>query len=303
MVELDTIATEQQNISSTRIDSVSTLELVQIMNSEDQKVALAVQALLPSIAKAIDIIAAQLQQGGRLFYIGSGTSGRLGILDAAECPPTYSTPPDLVQGIIAGGHEAIFRAKEGAEDSAELGITDIKSHHITVRDIVVGLSASGRTPYVVGALTYAKKQGAAAIAVVCSPDSPAGACADIELCARTGPEVITGSTRLKAGTAQKMILNMLSTGAMIKLGKVYGNLMVDVKASNQKLKARAQHIVMKAAGCTAETADAALASCQGSAKTAIVMIRLHISADKAAALLAKSHGYIAKALQEEYYGL
>ncbi len=298
MIELDTLATEQQNTASQAIDAVSTLDMIRIINAEDAKVAIAINAIAPAIAQAVDLIAAHLHDGGRLFYIGSGTSGRLGILDAVECPPTYSTDPELVQGLIAGGYHAIFRAREGAEDSPQNGEADLKAHHITAKDVVVGLSASGRTPYVIGALAYAQSVGAATIAVDCSPHSSIAAHAQIDLCALVGPEVITGSTRMKAGTAQKMILNMLSTGTMVKLGKVYGNLMVDVKSSNKKLEERARRIVMTATGCTRTTAIQALEQSQGHAKTAIVMIKNHLSAADAAAALQNADGYLRQALQQ-----
>lgn len=298
MIELDTLATEQQNTASQAIDAVSTLDMIRIINAEDAKVAIAINAIATAIAQAVDLIAAHLHDGGRLFYIGSGTSGRLGILDAVECPPTYSTDPELVQGLIAGGYHAIFRAREGAEDSPQNGEADLKAHHITTKDVVVGLSASGRTPYVIGALAYAQSVGAATIAVDCSPHSSIAAHAQIDLCALVGPEVITGSTRMKAGTAQKMILNMLSTGTMVKLGKVYGNLMVDVKSSNKKLEERARRIVMTATGCTRTTAIQALEQSQGHAKTAIVMIKNHLSAADAAAALQNADGYLRQALQQ-----
>lgn len=301
MIDLTMLATEQRNAASTHIDSVSTLDMVRIMNDEDQKVALAVKTMLPQIANAIDVITARLRRGGRLFYIGSGTSGRLGILDAVECPPTYSTEPELVQGLIAGGYDAIFKAKEGAEDSEDSGRADLLAHCLCANDVVAGLSASGRTPYVIGGLTYAKSCGAATLAINCSPNSPIGRCANIDICVPVGPEVVTGSTRLKAGTAQKMILNMLSTGVMIKLGKVYGNLMVDVKSSNQKLAERARRIVMSATGCTRTEAIHALAACDGKAKPAIVMILLGVSAEESSARLAQAHGYVAKALKEASY--
>lgn len=302
MIELDKLATEQRNPKSAQIDTVSTLELVQIINSEDQKVAPAVGAIAPAIAQAIDVITERLRRGGRLFYVGSGTSGRLGILDAVECPPTYSTDPAMIQGLIAGGYGAIFQAKEGAEDSETAGKEDLAHHFITEPDVVVGLSASGRTPYVCGALMQARSCGAATIAIDCSPNSRIGALADIDLCALVGPEVVTGSTRMKAGTAQKMILNMLSTGAMIKLGKVYGNLMVDVKSSNQKLTERARHIVMTVTDCTPRRADMALTACKGNAKTAIVMLLRGCSADDANKLLQQAKGYVSQALQEELHG-
>ncbi|MBS5582469.1 MAG: N-acetylmuramic acid 6-phosphate etherase [Megasphaera sp.] len=297
MIELSLLATEKRNTRSIHIDSVSTLDMVRIINEEDKGVAAAVESILPDVAKAIDAITERIRQGGRLFYMGSGTSGRLGILDAVECPPTYSTDPDLVQGIIAGGYEAIFKAREGAEDSPELGASDLAAKNLTALDAVVGLSASGRTPYVVGGLTYAREKGALTISVDASPDSLIAACSDIDICAIVGAEVITGSTRMKAGTAQKMILNMISTGTMIRLGKVYGNLMVDVKCSNKKLEERARHIVMEATGCNRDDAIKTLGQSQGNAKTAIVMILLSIPAEEAKKRLDDAHGYVANALQ------
>lgn len=299
MTELEKLATEQRNPNSAHIDTVSTEEMVRIINEEDKKVAAAITAITPQIAQAIEVITERLRQGGRLFYVGSGTSGRLGILDASECPPTYGTAPALVQGIIAGGYNAVFQSKEGAEDSEDDGHADLARHFITPQDVVVGLSASGRTPYVAGALHYAQNRGAATIAIDCSPSSRIGAIADIDLCAVVGPEVITGSTRMKAGTAQKMILNMLSTGAMIKLGKVYSNLMVDVKSSNHKLAERARRIVMTTTGCTERQADAALTACNGSAKLAIVMTLRQCTIEEARQVLDQAQGYVSKALQEE----
>ena len=297
MIELTTLATEQGNERTALIDTMSTLDMVRLINREDAAVADAVGAASPSIAAAIDVIAGRLKKGGRLFYIGSGTSGRLGILDAVECPPTYSTAPSLVQGLIAGGKDAVFTAKEGAEDVREAGRADLAAKALSPKDVVVGLSASGRTPYVAGVLAYAKAVGAAAIAVDCSPGAAIARHADIDICVPVGPEVITGSTRMKAGTAQKMVLNMLSTGAMIRLGKVYGNLMVDVKASNEKLRQRACRIVMQVAGCTAAEAQKALSQCGGSAKTAIVMVKRGLSAEAAKARLDEAGGYLRKALE------
>lgn len=296
MIELENLNTERRNEYSRQIDAVSTLKMVQIINAEDQKVAAAVGQILPQIAAAVDLIAERLHGGGRLFYLGSGTSGRLGILDAVECPPTYSTDPNLVQGLIAGGREAVFLAREGAEDSPAGGEADLKERGLTAQDVVVGLSASGRTPYVLGALQYAAVQGAATISVCCSTNAPVARLAQIDLCVLPGPEVITGSTRMKAGTAQKMILNMLSTGAMIKLGKVYGNLMVDVKASNEKLQERACRIVMEATGCNRAAAKSALQKTGGRAKEAVVVVVLGVSAAEAAKRLQKEQGYLARVL-------
>lgn len=298
MIHLETLSTEKRNPHSEHIDEVSTLEMMRIINEEDHAIADAVKQILPQIAAAVDCIAAKLQAGGRLFYMGSGTSGRLGILDAVECPPTYRTDPEQIQGLIAGGYEAIFRAKEGAEDSEDLGRNDLIDKNLCSKDIVVGLSASGRTPYVAGGLKYAASIGAATIAVDCSARSHISQYAQIDLCALVGPEVITGSTRMKAGTAQKMILNMLSTGTMIRLGKVYGNLMVDVKSSNAKLQERARHIVMDASGCSRQTAIDALAQTGGRAKPAILMVLLGISAAMADERLQHCQGHITCAIKE-----
>ncbi len=281
MLELDKIATEQRNERSKNIDQVSTLEMVTIINEEDKKVPEAIEQILPQIANAIDCIAQHFKQGGRLFYIGSGTSGRLGILDAAECPPTYSTAPEMIQGIMAGGYEAVFQAQEGAEDSEQLAKEDLSAKKITDKDVVVGLTASGRTPYVLGGLKYALSCGAATIAIVCTDRAETAAFAQIQLTALVGPEVVTGSTRMKAGTAQKLILNMLSTGAMIKLGKVYGNLMIDVKSSNKKLEERARRIVMTAANCNREHAEIALKQAGGKVRLAIFMLLSGLQADEA----------------------
>ena len=297
MIDLKKLATEQRNGKTKNIDMATTQELVQIMNDEDHKVADAIRKILPQVAAAVDVIAHHLRRGGRLFYVGSGTSGRLGILDAAECPPTFSTSPELVQGILAGGEDAVFRAKEGVEDHPELGAQDLAARSATNKDVVVGISASGRTPYVVGALAYAREKiGAATIAVCCSPDSDVSRKADIVLCALVGPEVITGSTRMKAGTAEKMILNMLSTGAMVRMGKVYGNLMVDVKSANEKLQERALQIVMAVAECDRKKATRALTATKGNAKEACLVAVLNISPEEARQHLAATNGVLGKAL-------
>lgn len=296
MIHLEKLITESRNTSTKNIDKVSTLELVKIINEEDKKVALAIEQALPQIAAAIDKITDSLKSGGRLFYIGAGTSGRIGILDASECPPTYGTDPNLVQGLIAGGIEAIFRSQEGAEDSFDLGAADLKEKNLNDKDVVVGLAASGRTPYVLGGLDFAKSNGAATIGVTCNPDSPLAETAAISIIAAVGPEVITGSTRMKAGTAQKMILNMLSTGAMIHLGKVYGNLMIDVKASNKKLEERACHIVQEATGCSRSDAQAALSKSKGQAKLAIFMVLSRLSIETSQKILEENKGFLAQAL-------
>ena len=238
MVELQKIATEQRNPNTVNIDTLSTLDMVKLINQEDHRVAEAVALVTDKIAEAVDVIAARLSTGGRLIYCGAGTSGRLGILDAVECPPTYSTDPETVQALMAGGYGVIFKAVEGAEDSKELGVTDMQSIGFSAKDVLVGIAASGRTPYVLGCMEYARELGAPTVAVTCCPGSTLDRFADIGIAPAPGPEVVTGSTRMKSGTAQKMVLNMLSTGAMIKLGKVYGNLMVDVKPSNEKLVRR-----------------------------------------------------------------
>lgn len=297
MVELQKIATEQRNPNTTHIDTLSTLEMVRLINQEDQKVALAVAQVAPEIARAIDVITRQLSQGGRLFYAGCGTSGRLGILDAVECPPTYSTDPELVQAIIAGGYPAIFRAVEGAEDDFDLGRRDLQERGFASQDVLVGLAASGRTPYVLGAMGYARELGAAVIAVTCCPGSEVDQMADIGIAPTPGPEVITGSTRMKSGTAQKMVLNMLSTGTMIKLGKVYGNLMVDVKPSNEKLIRRCVTIVREAVGCEEDQAVSALEACGYRPKVAIVMLLKKTDAEQARGLLEQAQGRIARVVE------
>lgn len=269
MLNLEKLSTEARNPASSRIDKLDTLSMMRVMNDEDQKTALAVKAILPDIARAVDVIAPRLKIGGRLFYMGSGTSGRLGILDAVECPPTYSTDPDLVQGLIAGGKEAIFRAREGAEDSLDKGADDIISHDLSAKDVLVGITASGRTPYVLGGMEEARRRGAFVIGLACSKEPDIACTADLMLICLPGPEVVTGSTRMKAGTVTKMILNMLSTGTMIRLGKVRGNLMIDVKATNEKLKERATRIVMTVTGMDRAAAEKALRESDGRARLAV----------------------------------
>lgn len=269
MLNLEKLSTEARNPASSRIDKLDTLSMMRVMNDEDQKTALAVKAILPDIARAVDVIAARLKTGGRLFYMGSGTSGRLGILDAVECPPTYSTDPDLVQGLIAGGKEAIFRAREGAEDSLDKGADDIISHDLSAKDVLVGITASGRTPYVLGGMEEARRRGAFVIGLACSKEPDIACTADLMLICLPGPEVVTGSTRMKAGIVTKMILNMLSTGTMIRLGKVRGNLMIDVKATNEKLKERATRIVMTVTGMDRAAAEKALRESDGRARLAV----------------------------------
>ena len=286
MVRLDKLPTEQRNPNTGCIDRLPTLEMVRLINDEDKKVAFAVERELPRIAEAVDAIYEALKAGGRLIYCGCGTSGRLGILDAVECPPTYSTEPDMVQGVIAGGESALFKAVEGAEDSFEGGREDMEAAGLRKSDILVGIAASGRTPYVLGAMAYAKELGCVTVAVTCNKRS------------EMNEEVITGSTRMKSGTAQKMVLNMLSTGAMIRLGKVYGNLMVDVKPTNEKLVRRAISIAATAAEVTEDEARDALEQCGYSAKTAIIMLVKGLTADEAAKRLDENGGIVARALEE-----
>lgn len=296
-MDLSRLTTERRNPASAHIDSCTTLEMVTIMQQEDSKIASAIEKILPEIARVIDATSQRLENGGRLFYLGAGTSGRLGILDASECPPTYGTDPELVQGLIAGGIPAIFRAQEGAEDNPGLAVHDLKEHGFSAKDVLVGIAASGRTPYVIGGLKYARELGALTIALACSEHAEIAALADIALTPVTGPEVVTGSTRMKAGTAQKLVLNMLSTGTMIKLGKVYGNLMVDVKASNKKLEERAIRIVMEGSGCERTEAEKALKGADGHAKLAILMVVAGVSAGEGKALLERTSGHLAAAIR------
>ena len=293
MEQISKIKTEQRNAGTVDIDRVSTLELVRLMNAEDQKVAVAVEQVLPKIAEAVDLIYRQMCQGGRLIYCGSGTSGRLGVLDAAECPPTFGADPNMVMAVIAGGPIAMTTAVEGAEDLREEGEKSLREIGFQAKDVLVGIAASGRTPYVLGAMQYARSLGAGVVGVTCCPGSEVDVEADIGISPQPGPEVITGSTRLKSGTAQTLVLNMLSTGVMIRLGKVYSNLMVDVKATNQKLYARAASIVCSATGVSQEQACETLEKADYAVKTAITMILCDVDVDKASALLEAAGGRIA----------
>ena len=295
-IDLSKMVTESRNEASTHIDQLSTIEMLQVINNEDKKVPLAVEKTLPQIAELVDKVAAAFQQGGRLIYSGAGTSGRLGILEASECPPTYGTPHEQVIGLIAGGHQAIFRAVENAEDKPELGEQDLKNIDFNQKDILVGIAASGRTPYVLGAMKYARSLGATVASISCNPDSPVSQAADIAITPIVGAEIVTGSSRMKAGTAQKLILNMITTGAMIRIGKVFGNLMVDVEATNAKLIERQTKIVMEATECDRQSAESALQQCDRHCKTAILMILSGLNADEARQLLAKNHGFIRTAL-------
>ncbi|WP_273860152.1 N-acetylmuramic acid 6-phosphate etherase [Photobacterium sp. GSS17] len=296
-INLTKMITESRNPASEQIDTLPTLDMLQVINNEDKNVALAVEAVLPAIALAVDKIAEAFLQGGRLIYTGAGTSGRLGILDASECPPTFGTPAAQVVGLIAGGHPAILKAVENAEDNREQGAQDLKDLNLTAKDVVVGIAASGRTPYVLGAMDYAASLGATVVSISCNPDSPMSEASEIAITPVVGPEVVTGSSRMKAGTAQKLILNMLTTGAMIRTGKVYGNLMVDVEATNAKLVERQKNIVMAATECSREEAIAALQESGGHCKTAIVMILAAVSAEEAGLLLSQNQGFTRKAIE------
>ncbi|WP_145543979.1 N-acetylmuramic acid 6-phosphate etherase [Yersinia frederiksenii] len=297
-INLSSMVTESRNPASSQIDTLSTLDMLMVINNEDKKVPFAVEEKLPEIAKAVDLIAEAFANGGRLIYCGAGTSGRLGILDASECPPTYGTPREMVVGLIAGGNTAILQAVENAEDSREMGEQDLRNLHFNARDVLVGIAASGRTPYVLGAMAYARGVGATVAAISCNQDSEMSQAADIAIEPLVGPEVVTGSSRMKAGTAQKLILNMLTTGAMIRSGKVYSNLMVDVEATNAKLVQRQVDIVVQATECSPAEAQDALNECNRHCKTAIMMILSGMSAKDAGAILNKNKGFIRKARQE-----
>ncbi|CAI1952456.1 TPA: N-acetylmuramic acid 6-phosphate etherase [Serratia fonticola] len=296
-INLSQMVTESRNPASSQIDTLPTLDMLAVINSEDQKVPLAVAATLPEIARVVDLVVDAFANGGRLIYCGAGTSGRLGILDASECPPTYGTPREQVVGLIAGGHAAILQAVENAEDSPQMGEQDLRNLGFNARDVLVGIAASGRTPYVLGAIAYSRSVGATAVAISCNPNSEMGQAADIAIEPVVGPEVVTGSSRMKAGTAQKLILNMITTGAMIRSGKVYSNLMVDVEATNAKLIQRQVNIVVEATESSPEEAEEALNQCQRHCKTAIVMILGGLSAPEASAVLSKNKGFIRQALQ------
>ncbi len=292
------LSTEKQNPATASIDKMSTLDMLAAINDEDRRVALAVRSALPEIARAVDTVAGSLRGGGRLFYVGAGTSGRLGILDAVECVPTFGTSPEQAQGLLAGGQEAFFRAVEGAEDSEEMGRDDLRQRGFCRDDVVCGIAASGRTPYVIGALRYAKSLGAPSIALCCNEEAPMLALADIGIAVDVGPEVIAGSTRMKAGTAQKLILNMLSTATMISLGKVYRNLMVDLRVTNQKLAERALRLVMQLAESDEAQAAALLSETDNDVKTAVVMARLGISLTEARERLQRADGYLYRVIDD-----
>ncbi len=294
---LSTLITEQRNPNSMHVDSLSALEIVQLMNDEDKQVPLAIEKCLPQIAQAVERIVAAFQQGGRLVYIGAGTSGRLGVLDASECPPTFGVSPEMVKGIIAGGERALRHPIEGAEDSKAQAVFDLQTIHFSSKDVLVGIAASGRTPYVIGSLEYAKSLGSVTVSIASNPNSAMANIVDIAIDTVVGPEVLTGSSRLKSGTAQKLVLNMLTTASMILMGKCYQNLMVDVQASNEKLKARAIRIVMQATDCDKTLAEETLKLAEQNAKLAIMMILSGLDRAKAEALLEKYHGKLQLALK------
>ncbi|MEL0035972.1 MAG: N-acetylmuramic acid 6-phosphate etherase [Gammaproteobacteria bacterium] len=294
---LKSLISESQNPASLAIDLEDSLGIVSIINEQDHLVSQAITDELANIARAVDRIVAQLQAGGRLIYIGAGTSGRMGVLDAVECMPTFGVDEDLVTAIIAGGEQAMFRAQEGAEDNADAGAMDLQNINLNKTDVVVGIAASGRTPYVIGALQYARQLGAATIAVSCNPESAISQQAEVAIAPVVGPEVITGSTRMKAGTAQKLVLNMLSTASMIKLGKTYHNYMVDVKTTNDKLLARGTRMVMEITGVSQQQAEQTLVQADNSVKTALYMILAGVDKTQAEADLSAADGFLRRALQ------
>lgn len=294
---LSTLITEQRNPNSMHVDSLSALDIVQLMNEEDKQVPLAIEKCLPQIAQAVECIVAAFQQGARLVYIGAGTSGRLGVLDASECPPTFGVSPEMVKGIIAGGERALRHPIEGAEDSKAQAVVDLQTIQFSSKDVLVGIAASGRTPYVIGALEYAKSLGSVTVSIASNPNSAMANIVDIAIDTVVGPEVLTGSSRLKSGTAQKLVLNMLTTASMILMGKCYQNLMVDVQASNEKLKARAIRIVMQATDCDKALAEEILKQADQNAKLAIMMILSGLDRAQAEALLEKHQGKLQLALK------
>ncbi len=298
-MNLGSLVSETRNPDTFDLDNLSTLEMVSKFNQQDATVAAAVALTLPQVAMAVDAAAAALTAGGRLIYMGAGTSGRLGVLDASECPPTFGVAHGVIVGLIAGGPGALLKAVEGAEDNEQLGISDLQALNLTVNDMVVGIAASGRTPYVIGALRYARQFGCRTAAISCNPYSPIAHEAEIAISPVVGPEALTGSTRLKSGTAQKLVLNMLSTGAMVKIGKVYQNLMVDMQATNIKLVDRARRMVSEATGCDAQQAETALLQVHYEVKTAILMILADLPAEQAKQRLTQHKGFLRAALSNE----
>lgn len=297
MGKLAALITEKRNENTMTIDDMSTLDILKVINDEDKQVANSVEQVLPDVHKTIDMVYDALSQGGRLFYVGAGTSGRIGILDAVECPPTFSTPPDLVQAVMAGGNGAFMKAVEGAEDSEDLGAKDIQKRDVTEIDVVIGIAASGRTPYVTGALKYAQKIGAATVSLSSNKNSQISKYADVKIDVITGPEVLTGSTRMKAASAHKLILNMITTTTMIKIGKVYENLMVDLKVSNYKLKERAKNIIHTITAVSSERAEVVLEDANLEVKPAIVMIKADVDYEKAKQLIKEANGFVRQAIE------
>ena len=297
MIDLSHMTTETRNKTTMGLSKMTSLEIISEMNREDSNVPKAIHEVLPVIAEVVDWCVASLKQGGRIIYMGAGTSGRLGVLDAAECPPTFGVSPDMVVGLIAGGEKAFIKAIEGAEDSVELGKMDLIEHNLTKKDVVIGIAASGRTPYVIGGLDYAKKVGAATVAVACVKNSLIGQHAEVAIEAVTGPEVVTGSTRMKAGTAQKMILNMISTGIMFRHGKVYENVMIDVLPTNEKLVERAKRIISTVTGISKEQASRVLKEADKDVGLAIVMAKTKMNKEQAETLLAENHGNVSDVLK------
>ena len=294
---MDHLTTEQNNPESVSIDQMDPIQIAMLMNREDLKVVAAVERVLPDIARAIEIVTERVQSGGRLIYIGAGTSGRLGVLDASECPPTFNTPPALVVGLIAGGHRALTNAIEGAEDNRQAGEEDLRGVELDAKDVVCGIATSGRTPYVLGGLAYARSLGAATLGVTCNAVSELSEVSDVLIAPVVGPEILSGSTRLKAGTATKMVLNMISTGTMIRIGKTYGNWMVDLRATNVKLKDRSIRIVSGITGLDRERAESLLARCDGEVKTAIVSQALGVDKIEAQRRLKVAGGRLRTAIQ------
>ena len=296
-LNLKNMSTETRNQNTMNLDIMTPLEVVTVMNQEDAKVPAAITPALPNIAQCVTWAIESIEAGGRIIYMGAGTSGRLGVLDAVECPPTFGVAPEVVVGLIAGGEKAFVKAVEGAEDSRELGRQDLIDHNLEKRDIVIGIAASGRTPYVLGGLAYAQELGCHTVGISCNPGSAVGAAAELAIEVVPGPECLTGSTRLKSGTCQKLILNMISTATMVGCGKAYQNLMVDVMQTNEKLVVRAQNIVMEATGCDRETAAEKIALADGNAKTAITMILADCDVAEARARLAKAKGHVREAIK------
>ena len=297
MVDLTKLTTETRNKNTMNLDRMTSIEIAITMNKEDENVIKSIRDTLPKISEVIDMCAKALKGGGRIIYMGAGTSGRLGLLDAVECPPTFGVPSDLVLGLIAGGESAFIKAVEGAEDSKTLGVDDLKNINLTNKDVVIGLAASGRTPYVIHGVKYAREIGCKTAIVVCNKDSEMAKHSDVSIEVVVGPEVLTGSTRLKAGTAQKMVLNMISTGSMVAVGKAYQNLMVDVMQTNEKLVVRAENIVIEATDCDRDTARRALKEANGKVKTAVVMILLNCKYDEAEERLKRAEGHVRFALE------